>query len=93
MTYRKIKKAFVKRFGVIMMIKLYRKKDRKYIIKASKKVTAYHMRRILIEKKAKGSLSYFAKDKLSANFAMRLSNIYYDQQQNHRTSTQPGQHR
>lgn len=62
MTYRKIKKAFVKRFGVIMMIKLYRKKDGKYIIKASKKVTASHMRRILIDK-AKGNLSYFATDK------------------------------
>lgn len=62
MTYRKIKKAFVKRFGVIMMIKLYRKKDGKYIIKASKKVTASNMRRILIGK-AKGSLSYFATDK------------------------------
>lgn len=61
MTYRKIKKAYVKRFGVIMMIKLYRK-DGKYIIKASKKVTASHMRRILIEK-AKGNLSYFATDK------------------------------
>lgn len=62
MTYRKIKKAFVKRFGVIMTIKLYRKKDGKCNIKASKKVTASNMRRILIGE-AKGSLSYFATDK------------------------------
>ena len=63
MTYRKIKKAFVKRFGVIMTIKLYRKKDGKCNIKASKKVTAYNMRRMLILKEAKGNLSYFATDK------------------------------
>lgn len=44
MKYRKIKKAFLKKFGYIVLIKLYRKSDHKYMVKASKKLTARNMR-------------------------------------------------
>lgn len=44
MKYRKIKKAFLKKFGYVVLIKLYRKSAPKYMVKASKKLTARNMR-------------------------------------------------
>ena len=43
MKYRKIKKAFLKEFGCIVLIKPYLN-DHKYMVKASKKLTAEYMR-------------------------------------------------
>lgn len=46
MKFRKIKKEYMKMFGIRMMVKFYDKKH-KCLINASKKATAYKMREAL----------------------------------------------
>ena len=63
MNYRKLKKEYAKKFGVRMIIKLYKKQGEKKVIvkKASKLVTAKTLRSSLI--KGKPYLGIFATEK------------------------------
>ena len=63
MNYRKLKKEYAKKFGVRMIIKLYKKQGEKKVIvkKASKLVTAKKMRSSLSQ--GKPYLGIFAIEK------------------------------